>query len=76
MSLVGLNPRESCISSADCVELSSAPELSVACERRGAGRPLAGLVAGQAEDTTQYCIVLKLRVIRSKFCIHTLYILL
>ena len=30
MSLVGLNPRGSCISSAHCVELSFAPELSVA----------------------------------------------
>ena len=39
MSLVGLNPRESCISSAHCVELSFAPELSVACGDAVQGAP-------------------------------------
>ena len=39
MSLVGLNPRGSCISSAHCVELSFAPELSVACGDTVQGAP-------------------------------------
>ena len=56
-SLVGLNPRESCISSAHCVELlrSLRSSVSPVCWRRGAGCPLAArcVQARPSQDTTE-----------------------